>query len=96
VEVVVVYKWGAAKRTALYLGAITLILSAFFAGRVHGGSESGTAKCKGLVPADWGEYAGSGQYGIVFKDNEGTLRFFKGVACGHEGIPNIDLEIRRK
>ena len=92
------YKLRATIRGARYLGVITLILMAFFAGRLHGGtnSGSGTAKCRADVPADWGEYAGSGQYGIVFKDNEGTLRFFRGVACGHEGTPVVDLEIRRK
>jgi hypothetical protein len=92
------HKLGTALRSAHYMGVITLILLAFFAGRLQGGtnSASGTAKCRAYVPADWGEYVGSGQYGIVFKDNEGTLRFFRGVPCGHEGTPVIDLEILRK
>jgi hypothetical protein len=92
------YKLGAVIRSARYMGTITLIVLAFFAGRLLGGtsSASGTAKCRADVPTEWGEYAGSGQYGIVFKDNEGTLRFFRGVPCGHEGTPVVDLEIRRK
>ena len=95
---VVSHKLGAAIRRPHYVGVIALILLAFFAGRLHGGTNSisGTAKCRAYVPADWGEYAGSGQYGIVFKDNEGTLRFFRGAPCGHEGTPAVDLEIRRK
>ena len=96
-EVVVSHKLGTALRSAHYMGVITLILLAFFAGRLQGGTNSASgAKCRAYVPADWGEYVGSGQYGIVFKDNEGTLRFFRGVPCGHEGTPVIDLEILRK
>jgi hypothetical protein len=97
-EVLVKHKLEAGKRSGIYIGVITLILSAFLAGRLHGatGSVSDTAKCKTYVPAEWGEYVGSSQYGIVFKDNEGTLRFFRGVPCGHEGTPVIDVEIRRK
>jgi len=85
-------------KSAHYIGATTLILLAFFVGRLQGGtnSMSGTAKCRAYVPTEWGEYAGAGQYGIVFKDNEGTLRFVRGVPCGHEGTPAIDLELRRK
>jgi len=92
------HKLEAARRSTPYMGAVVLILLAFFAGRLHGGtnSVSGTAKCRAYIPAEWGEYAGAGQYGIVFKDNEGTLRFFRGAPCGHEGTPVVDLEIRRK
>jgi len=92
------HKLGAARQSARDISAITLILLAFFAGRSHGGtnSMSGTAKCRTYVPAEWGEYAGAGQYGIVFKDNAGTLRFFRGAPCGHEGTPVVDLEILRK
>jgi hypothetical protein len=66
-------------------------------GRFHGGANfvSGAAKCRDYVLVDWGEYAGSGQYGIVFKDNEGALRFVWGVPCGHEGTPVVDLKVRR-
>ncbi len=95
-EVDVSHKLGAAMRSMRYIVVIALILSAFFVGRLNGNSLSGTAKCRAYVPLDWGEYVGSGQYGIVFRDNEGTLRFFRGVPCGHEGTPVVDLEIRRK
>ena len=97
-EVIVSHKLGAPRQSAYYIGASTLILLAFFAGHLHGGTNSisGTAKCRAYVPAEWGEYAGAGQYGIVFKDNEGTLRFVRGVPCGHEGTPAIDLELLRK
>ena len=92
------HKLGAARRGAHYIGATTLILLVFFVGRLQGGTNSisGTAKCRAYVPAEWGEYASPGQYGIVFKDNEGTLRLVRGVPCGHEGTPSIDLELRRK
>jgi hypothetical protein len=71
---------------------------AFFAGPLHGGTNfvSGTAKSRAYVLDDWGEYAGSGQYSIVFKDNEGTLLFVRGVPCVHEGTPVVELEVRRK
>ena len=97
-EVLVSHRPEAAKLSVVCTAVITLILSAFFAGYLHGGTNSfsGTAKCRTSVPAEWGEYAGSSQYGIVFKDNEGTLRFFRGVPCGHEGTPVVDVDIRRK
>ena len=52
-EVVVSHKLGAAIRRPHYVGVIALILLAFFAGRLHGGtsSVSGTAKCRVYVPA---------------------------------------------
>lgn len=97
-EVLVGHKLKAARLSVVCTAVMTLILLAFFAGYSHGGTNSfsGSAKCRTSVPAEWGEYAGSSQYGIIFKDNEGTLRFFRGVPCGHEGAPVIDLEIRRK
>jgi hypothetical protein len=46
------------------------------------------------VPISWGEYVGAAKdYGVVFKDNSGTLRFVNSVPC--EAIPPVSLEIRR-
>ena len=83
-------------RFAVLIGLI--LMGSVFAGRVYSesASVSGMARCSAYVPSDWGEYVGSGQYGIVFKDNEGTLRFFRAPACGHKVAPHVDLEIRRR
>jgi hypothetical protein len=84
-------------RCMRYVVPMLVLLAVLSAVRLQGMSSiSGTPKCKAYVPPEWGEYVDSGQYGIVFKDNEGTLRFFRGVPCGHEGTPVVDLEIRRK
>jgi len=54
----------------------------------------GQPACKSYVPISWGEYVGAAKdYGIVFKDNGGTLRFVNSVPC--EAVPPVSLEIRR-
>jgi len=54
----------------------------------------GQPSCKSYAPISWGEYMGSSKdYGVVFKDNAGTLRFITNVAC--ETTPQVALEIRR-
>jgi hypothetical protein len=54
----------------------------------------GQPGCKSYAPISWGEYLGSSKdYGIVFRDNSGTLRFVTNVAC--ETTPQVALEIRR-
>jgi len=54
----------------------------------------GQPACKSYAPISWGEYVGSSKdYGVVFRDNAGTLRFITNVAC--ETTPQIALEIRR-
>ena len=55
----------------------------------------GQPACERYAPSSWGEYAGSSKdYGVVFKDNTGTLRFITNVAC--ETRPQVALEIRRE
>jgi len=54
----------------------------------------GQPACKSFVPPEWGDYKGSSEhYGLVFQDNNGTLRFITNVPC--EATPQIALEIRR-
>jgi hypothetical protein len=53
------------------------------------------ARCKVVVPKDWGEYIGAGSYGLEFKDDAGTIRFVKQFPCGLEGAPNVSLEVHR-
>jgi len=55
-----------------------------------------TARCKIIVPKDWGEYIGAGSYGVEFKDDAGTIRFVKQFGCGVEAAPNVSLEIHRR
>ncbi|MFB3917565.1 MAG: hypothetical protein ACE14M_12600 [Terriglobales bacterium] len=54
-------------------------------------------RCLVNIPAEWGTYKGEASgYGIVFEDNEGTLRFVKQLPCGLEGAPNVLVEVRRR
>jgi len=80
------------------LAAIAALLAShwLYARRAKTGSQIayGQAGCKSYVPVNWGEYLGSSKdYGIVFRDNSGTLRFITNVAC--ETTPQVALEIRR-
>ena len=57
--------------------------------------------CTVLIPADWGEYAGTATgAGMVFEDSSGTLRIISDIPCsidgGVSGTPRIIAEIRRK
>jgi hypothetical protein len=88
---------GALMNKAIYGTLVGLILlGTFFLGRLSSASNL-AARCAVTIPSEWGDYAGANQYGIVFKDSDGTLRVVKNVPCGgHDATPNVDLEIRRK
>ena len=88
---------GALMNKAIYGTLVGLILvGAFFLGRLSSASNL-AARCAVTIPSEWGDYAGANQYGIVFKDSDGTLRVVKNVPCGgHDASPHVDLEIRRK
>jgi hypothetical protein len=73
-----------------------ILLGTFFLGRLSSTSNL-AARCAVTIPSEWGDYAGANQYGIVFKDSDGTLRVVKNLPCGgHDATPHVDLEIRRK
>jgi hypothetical protein len=55
-----------------------ILLGTFFLGRLSSASNL-AARCAVTIPAEWGDYAGANQYGIVFKDSDGTLRVVKNV-----------------
>ena len=88
---------GALMNKAVYGTLVGLILlGTFFLGRLSSASNL-AARCAVTIPSEWGDYAGANQYGIVFKDSDGTLRVVKNVPCGgHDATPHVDLEIRRK
>lgn len=70
----------------------------FLAGKAQGKpapAQSTSARCVIHVPSDWGEFAGSGPYGLTFRDSSGTLRFVSQFPCGLEGSPNLALQVRR-
>jgi len=57
--------------------------------------------CNVVVPADWGKYRGNVEgSGLVFEDNNGTLRIIQQLPCTLDGTPNgpprVSAEIRRK
>jgi hypothetical protein len=88
------------KRFCTLLLLVLVISVAFFSiGHSYSAAQqpiANSARCLVNVPSDWGDYIGASQYGMVFKDDQGTLRFITRVPCGHEGPPNIAVEIRRK
>lgn len=55
-----------------------------------------TGRCQVTVPAEWGEFIGSSQYGLAFRDDQGTLRFVTQMPCGLDGPPHIALQVSRK
>lgn len=63
---------------------------------------SGLANCITAVPKSWGDYRGGSEYGLVFEDDKGVLRFVQHPACGSvdsRGVPPaapLDLEIQRR
>ena len=76
--------------------ALLLVSNWFYARKAKASPQSGFPQpaCRTYVPISWGEYVGAAKdYGIVFKDNSGTLRFVNSVPC--EAIPLVSLEIRR-
>ena len=53
------------------------------------------ARCKVIVPSAWGEFVGASNYGLAFKDDQGSIRIMNQMPCGLEGRPNVSLEIAR-
>ncbi|MGH9796509.1 MAG: hypothetical protein ACRD5G_17250 [Candidatus Acidiferrales bacterium] len=87
------------KKIAIAVVVIASMLAAVFAAYLASkpaAAQSAAAQCVINVPQDWGDYVGSGPYGLEFKDSSGTLRFVNKMPCGLEGAPNVALEIRRK
>ena len=83
-------------RVLIALVAVLVVASWFYARRAKASPQIayGQPACKSYAPLSWGEYVGSSKdYGVVFKDNAGTLRFITNVAC--ETTPQVALEIRR-
>jgi len=86
-------------RTLIAVIVVLLVSNWFYARKAKAGPaqpqiEYGQPACKSYVPISWGEYVGAAKdYGVVFKDNAGTLRFVNNVPC--EAIPLVSLEIRR-
>jgi hypothetical protein len=65
----------------LSIAVMVLLLASnwFFARKATARPQTvyGQPACTSYVPTSWGDYVGSSEhYGIVFKDNVGTLRFF--------------------
>jgi hypothetical protein len=65
-------------------------------------SYSGLTSCVTVVPKYWGEFKGGSEYGLVFEDENGVLRFVQHPSCGstdsRSGPPAslMDLEVQRK
>lgn len=87
------------KKRIFWAGAALLFAAAgFLAGSIQGEPvpfENHSARCTANDPTAWGEYAGSGASGMVFKDNNGTLRVVAHFPCGLGGAPQVALEISR-
>ena len=87
------------KRMLVLTATLAAGIVSFWAGRSLGSPRpqlEQTARCKLVVPNEWGEYIGAGSYGLEFKDDRGTIRFVKQFSSGLEGAPNVSLEIHRK
>ncbi len=83
-------------RVLIAVIAVLLVSNWFYARKAKASPQIayGQAACKSYAPVSWGEYVGSSKdYGIVFRDNAGTLRFITNVTC--ETTPQVALEIRR-
>ena len=85
-------------RVLVALIPVLLVSNWFYARRAKASPSPqiayGQPACRSYAPINWGEYLGSSKdYGIVFRDNAGTLRFVTNVAC--ETTPQVALEIRR-
>lgn len=82
----------------LLIAVIALLIASnwFFARKATAKAQNGLpqATCSIEVPTGWGEYVGSsGQYGLAFKDDAGTLRFVANVPCS--GVPQVALQVNR-
>ena len=83
-------------RVLVAMIAVLLVSNWFYARKAKASAQNGYPQpaCRSYVPISWGEYVGAAKdYGVVFKDNAGTLRFVNSVPC--EAIPLVSLEIRR-
>jgi hypothetical protein len=86
------------KRTLWASAALVFAAAGFLAGSMQGEPvpfENHSARCTANVPTAWGEYVGSGTSGMVFRDNNGTLRIIAHFPCGLGGAPQVAMEIRR-
>ena len=81
-----------------FLGLLALIYAgiAWFSLSEKQGNVLASARCQINVPSEWGEFVGGSNYGLAFRDDQGTLRFVTQVPCGFEGPVNVALEIKRK
>ena len=55
-----------------------------------------SARCQIYVPTEWGVFIGGSNYGLAFRDDQGTIRFVTQMPCGLEGPVNVALQIKRK
>lgn len=78
----------------LALGVIVMMLVLQPGKSAEASSPGG--RCQVTVPTDWGDFIGSSQYGLAFRDNQGTLRFVTQLPCGLDSTPHIALQISRK
>jgi hypothetical protein len=81
--------------------AFLVTLSAVGGYQVRAHAQQFPKPCTVIVPADWGEYAGtSAGTGMVFEDQNGTLRIISQMPCSIDGgvsePPAVLAEIRRK
>jgi hypothetical protein len=85
------------KKTSLVvLVGLVAIGSYFLGARATPASAEGMARCKVTVPQSWGDFIGaSDSFGLVFKDNSGTLRFVRQLPCGLESTPSVAVEVQR-
>ena len=62
------------------------------------GSVSGSPVCRMDVPRSWGEYVGASEFGLVFQDHDGTLRFVQHPGCTSlpASFVRPELEIKRQ
>lgn len=85
-------------KRALNWTVLVIVACILFAlGQVSGQSNTqSSAGCQINVHPTWGEFIGGSNYGLAFRNDQGTLRFFAQMPCGLGGKPNLSLEIRRQ
>jgi hypothetical protein len=89
------------KWNRIVAGAFLVTLSAAGGYQVRAHAQQFPKPCTVIVPAAWGEYAGtSAGTGMVFEDQNGTLRIISQMPCSIDGSvsgpPAVLAEIRRK
>jgi len=78
----------------LILIVLALAGSNWFLARKVTAKPQTQSTCAIDVPSNWGDYMGSSEhYGLVFKDDAGTLRFVTNVPCS--GVPQVALQVNR-